>query len=173
VKELKHGIKFYTEKYGSYDNNTIILKYHRCMLRLVGGMAAGVACALKTADPFIRIVGVEAEHQASMTAAMYAGEPVLLDQIDHFCDGTAVRQAGKLTHALCSELLDDIVTVSNDEVRSAIRYLWEDQRIVPEPSGAMGLAALLRETNSRHIEHAVVIMSGSNMDFNRLVALAG
>lgn len=138
-----------------------------------GGMAAGVACALKAADRNIRIVGVEAEHQASMAAAMNAGEPVLLNQIDHFCDGTAVRQAGKLTHALCSELLDGIVTVSNDEVRSAIRYLWEDQRIVPEPSGAMGLAALLRETDPRHIEHAVVIMSGSNMDFSRLVALAG
>lgn len=138
-----------------------------------GGMAAGVACALKAANPGIRVVGVEAEHQASMAAAMHAGEPVMLDLIDHFCDGTAVKQAGQLTHALCSELLDDMVTVSNDEVRAAIRYLWEEQRIVPEPSGAMGLAALLRESDAHHIAQAVVIMSGSNMDFSRLVALAG
>jgi threonine dehydratase len=137
-----------------------------------GGMAAGVACALKAADPGIRVVGVEAENQASMTAALSAGAPVLLDEVDHFCDGTAVREAGKLTHALCRELLDDVVTVTNDEVRTAIKFLWNEKRIVPEPSGALGLAALLREDDPRHIEHAVVVMSGSNMDFSRLAALA-
>lgn len=138
-----------------------------------GGMAAGVACALKAADPDIRIVGVEGEYQASMSAAMEAGGPVMLNQIDQFCDGTAVKRAGKLTHALCKELLDEVVTVTNEEVRTAIRYLWDEQHIVPEPSGAMGLAALLRETDSIHIENAVVILSGSNMDFSRLAALAG
>lgn len=137
-----------------------------------GGMAAGVACALKAADQGIRVVGVEAEHQASMTAALSAGGPVLLDAVDHFCDGTAVREAGKLTHALCRELLDDVVTVTNDEVRTAIKFLWNEKRIVPEPSGALGLAALLREDDPRNIEHAVVVMSGSNMNFSRLAALA-
>lgn len=137
-----------------------------------GGLAAGVACALKCIDPSIRIVGVEAEHQASMTAAFTAGEPVPLDQVDLFCDGTAVKQAGKLTHQLCRELLDDIVTVSNDDVRNAIKFLWNEQRIVPEPSGALGLAALLREHDPSQIENAIVILSGSNMDFSRLAALA-
>lgn len=138
-----------------------------------GGMAAGVACALKAADPGLRIVGVEAEHQASMAAAMQAGTPVMLRQVDHFCDGTAVRTAGRLTHSLCSQLLDEIVTVTNDEVRTAIRYLWNERRIVPEPSGALGLAALLRENDPLQIEDAVVIMSGSNMDFKQLALLAG
>lgn len=138
-----------------------------------GGMAAGVACVLKATDPGIRVVGVEAEDQASMSAAMQAGKPVMLSQVDSFCDGTAVKRAGKLTHALCSELLDEVVTVTNEEVRTAIRYLWDEEHIVPEPSGAMGLTALLRETDPAQIENAVVILSGSNMDFSRLAALAG
>jgi len=137
-----------------------------------GGLAAGVACALKARDPGIRIIGVEGENQACMSAAVNAGVPVLLHQIDNFCDGTAVRQAGRLTHALCTELLDDIVTVTNNEVRTAIQYFWDEHRILPEPSGAMGLAALLRDAGTSHVENVVVILSGSNMNFSRLASLA-
>src|SRR5690606_9840901 len=67
-----------------------------------GGMAAAVACWLKAYYPDIRIVGVEGTDQASMAAAVNAGHPVTLDYVDVFCDGTAVKRAGDLTHALCA-----------------------------------------------------------------------
>jgi len=81
-----------------------------------GGMAAAVSCWLKAYYPDIRIVGVEGVEQASMKAAIAAGQPVELDRVDVFCDGTAVRKAGVHTMPLCAELLDDIITVTNEEV---------------------------------------------------------
>jgi threonine dehydratase len=143
-----------------------------------GGLAAGVACVLKTFDPSIRIVGVEGEGQASMAAAVKAGRPVALDHLDRFCDGTAVRTTGELTLPLCRELIDEFVTVSNDEVCAAMQYLWDARRLVPEPSGAMGVAALLRDRATKAFEHgtALAILSGANMDFatlSRIPARAG
>lgn len=137
-----------------------------------GGMAAAVACWLKAHWPTIRIVGVEGVGQASMAAAVRAGQPVELPDLDVFCDGTAVRRAGTLTHPLCAELVDDFLTVTNEEVCAAIQRLWETCRAVPEPSGAMGLAGLLRDTGRRPGQRALVVLCGANMDFSRLVWIA-
>ncbi|HMP17431.1 MAG TPA: pyridoxal-phosphate dependent enzyme, partial [Gemmatales bacterium] len=137
-----------------------------------GGMAAGVACALKHFNPEIRLVGVEAESQASMRAAFDAGCPVELGCVDPFCDGTAVRKVGNMTFAVCKELLDDLITVTNQEVRNAMQFLWNEMRIIPEPSGALGLAALLQQSDAADIKNAVTILSGANMDFSRLSMLA-
>jgi len=87
-----------------------------------GGMAAATATWLKKHYPDIRIVGVEGEGQASMAAAIQAGEPVALDKLDIFCDGTAVRKVGTLTHEVCAQVIDEWVTVSNDEVAAAIQF---------------------------------------------------
>lgn len=133
-----------------------------------GGMAASVACWLRAYWPKIRIVGVEGEGQASMQAALSAGEPVTLDYVDVFCDGTAVKRAGDLTYPLCRDLLDELVTVSNDEVCAAIQVLWETRRCVPEPAGALGLAGALRQANSLAGKKVLSIICGANVDFGQL-----
>ncbi|MEM7699999.1 MAG: pyridoxal-phosphate dependent enzyme, partial [Verrucomicrobiota bacterium] len=110
-----------------------------------GGLAASVACWLKRFWPDCEVIGVEGVDQASMTAAIAAGKPVELDYLDVFCDGTAVRKVGDQTFQLCRDRLDRTVLVSNEEVSDAIRILWEAGRIIPEPSGAMGLAAIVQD----------------------------
>lgn len=138
-----------------------------------GGMAAAVASYLKNQFPSIRIVGVEGEGQASMAAAIEAGEPVTLDQIDVFCDGTAVRKVGTLTHQICAEVVDEWMTVSNDEVSAAIQFLWEELRCIPEPSGAMGVAAVLKHRSKLANQSVLTVLCGANMDFEQLATIAG
>ena len=108
-----------------------------------GGMAAGVSAWLKYYYPDIDIYGVEGEDQASMAYAVEQGQPSELDEIDVFCDGTAVAKVGNYTFEACRELIDHYLTVSNEEVCAAMQFLWENRRIIPEPAGAMGLAGWL------------------------------
>jgi len=133
-----------------------------------GGMAAAVACWLRTYWPGMRIVGVEGEQQASMLAALRAGGPVTLEYVDVFCDGTAVKRAGDLTFPLCRELLDEVITVSNDEVCAAIQLLWESRRCVPEPAGALGLAGLLKQRAQLSGKRVLSVVCGANVDFGQL-----
>jgi threonine dehydratase len=137
-----------------------------------GGMAAGVSCWLKTYWPEIELVGVEGEGQASMKAALAAGEPVQLEQVDIFCDGTAVRKAGEIPFQVCRETLDRIETVSNAEVSRAIRVLWEALRCVSEPSGALGLAAVLKHREALAGKRVLVVVTGANVDFLQLGLIA-
>lgn len=137
-----------------------------------GGMAAATATWLKMQFPDIHIIGVEGVDQASMAAAIKAGKPVTLDKIDIFCDGTAVRQAGTLTHQVCAEVVDEWMTVSNDEVSAAIQFLWEKLRCIPEPSGAMGVAAVLKRKDQLSGKRVLSILCGANMDFEQLAMVA-
>lgn len=137
-----------------------------------GGMAAATATWLKLNFPDIRIVGVEGVQQASMAAAVKAGHPVALDQVDVFCDGTAVRQVGRLTHQICADLVDEWMTVTNDEVSAAIQFLWEELRCIPEPSGAMGVAAVLQQRASLAGQRVLTVLCGANMDFEQLASIA-
>lgn len=133
-----------------------------------GGMAAGVACWLRRFYPKIEIVGVEGVQQASMAAAVKAGAPVALDYVDVFCDGTAVKKAGALTTHFCKQLIDRFATVTNEEVCAAIQLLWERHRLIPEPAGAMGLAAWMKERASCRGLRTLTIVCGGNMDFGQL-----
>ncbi len=137
-----------------------------------GGMAGGVANWLKTFYPDIRIVGVESAGQASMKTAVAAGKPVRLDSLDLFCDGTAVRKAGETPFAICKEVIDDFVTVSNEEVSDAIRLYWEHHRCLQEPSGAMGLAGLIKDRQTNPLHRALVVATGANLDFGQLARIA-
>ncbi len=137
-----------------------------------GGMAAGVAEWLRTYWPGIGLVGVEGEGQASMKAALEAGEPTLLEEVDIFCDGTAVRKVGTLPFEICKLHLDRVETVSNAEVVGAIRALWEGLRCVAEPSGAMGLAAALKNRAELAGKRVLVILCGANVDFLQLGHMA-
>jgi len=140
-----------------------------------GGLAAAVACWLKRYWPDVKVYGVEGVDQASMSAAFTAGAPTELDYVDVFCDGTAVRKAGTVTYGYCRELLDGIVTVSNDEVCHAIRTLWETLRVIPEPSGALALAGFNKHHQAGEVlkaEKVLTVVSGANMDFAQLGGIA-
>ncbi len=137
-----------------------------------GGMAAAVGAWLKKAMPNIRIIGVEGEGQASMKAAIEHGGPVELEELDIFCDGTAVRRAGELTYELCKEVVDEFITVSNDEVCNAIRLFWEARRRIVEPAGAMGLAGMLQQRGQLKGKRVLGVMCGANMDFAQLAVIA-
>ena len=137
-----------------------------------GGMAAGVSTWLKTYWPDIDLIGVEGTGQASMKAALAAGEPVSLEQLDIFCDGTAVRKAGDLPFEICKGTLKRIETVTNAEVGHAMRVLWEGLRCISEPSGAMGLAAVLKNREKLIGKKVLVILCGANIDFLQLGVIA-
>ena len=137
-----------------------------------GGMAAATATWLKMNFPDIHIVGVEGVEQASMAAAIKAGHPVALDKVDIFCDGTAVRKVGQLTHQICAEVVDEWITVTNDEVSAAIQFLWEQLRCIPEPSGAMGMAGVLQRRDTLAGQRVLSVLCGANMDFEQLASIA-
>jgi len=137
-----------------------------------GGMAAAVSNWLKTYWPHIEAIGVEGIGQASMKAALAEGAPVELSEVDIFCDGTAVRKAGALPFQICRDTLDCIETVTNAEVSSAIRVLWESLRCISEPSGAMGLAAVLKNRTALAGKRVLIVVSGANIDFLQLGLIA-
>ena len=133
-----------------------------------GGMAAAVSFWLKKFYPSIKIIGVEGKDQASMSRAIEAGRPIKLDHLDVFCDGTAVRQVGEHSYDICSETIDEIVTVSNQEVCAGIQLLWNHGRIIPETAGAMGVAAWLKNKERFEDKKCLTVICGANMDFARL-----
>lgn len=137
-----------------------------------GGMAAAVACWLKHSMPNIHLVGVEAVGQASMQAAVANGGPVTLDSLDIFCDGTAVQRTGDLTYPLCRDLIDEFITVTNQEVSGAIRQFWNWRRSIVEPAGALGLAGLLAQRDRLAGKRVLAITCGANMDFSQLAVIA-
>ncbi|MCB9988840.1 MAG: pyridoxal-phosphate dependent enzyme [Rhodospirillales bacterium] len=137
-----------------------------------GGMAAGVSLWLKQHYPNIKIIGVEENDQACMKAAIEAGEPVTLEKVDTFCDGTAVTRAGDTCFTLCREFIDGYITVSNEEVCAAIQTFWESKRVIPEASGALGLAGLMKYADQYPAElkgkKVLAIVSGANADFGKI-----
>lgn len=133
-----------------------------------GGMAAGVATWLKFFYPNIHIVGVEGVEQASMASAVMAGHPVPLPDVDVFCDGTAVSKVGELTFPICRDLIDEYITVTNEEVCAAIQAIWEGQRCLAEPSGAMGVAGILKQAGRLSGKRVFSVLCGANVDFGQL-----
>ena len=142
-----------------------------------GGMAGAVSAWLKKNWPNIHIIGVEGVQQASMKSSVEAGGLVTLDSVDTFCDGTAVTRPGDLTFQICQQTIDDFITVTNEEVSAVIQQLWEAKRVIPEPSGAMGLAGLnqYKKTHADKLKgkKILTILCGANMDFSKLALIAG
>jgi threonine dehydratase len=138
-----------------------------------GGLAAGVAATVKAVYPQVRIIGVEPEDAASMHAALEAGQPVDIGTTGIFSDGVAVRKAGKLTFELCRELLDEVITVSVDQVCSAVKLIFEEVRATVEPAGALAVAGAIRYAareagNEQSAGDWVALLSGANINFDRL-----
>ncbi len=136
-----------------------------------GGLIAGIACALKETNPKIRVVGVEPEKLPSMLRAREAGAPVTIAPEATIADGIAVRRAGELTLPLVQRYVDEIVTVDDEEVASAILMLLEQEKTLAEGAGAAALAAVVQsKVNLRH-RRTVVLVCGGNIDVTLLAKI--
>ncbi|MFU8806120.1 MAG: threonine ammonia-lyase [Bradymonadaceae bacterium] len=132
-----------------------------------GGLAAGMAVAIKETNPRIRVIGVEAEVLPSMKTSIEAGKIIELPPATTLCDGIAVRKVGGRAFATLSRYIDEIVTVSEEEVASAILELLEQEKTVAEGAGATPLAALLAGRISDIAGKKVcAVVSGGNIDVN-------
>ncbi len=128
-----------------------------------GGLLAGVAVAVKAIDPAVRVIGVQAEGAAAYPPSLAAGEPTLLPMMATMADGIAVGRPGDITFVIVRDLVDEIVTVSEDEISRAVLLLLERAKLVVEPAGAAAAAAVL--AHPEHFEAPVaVVISGGNVD---------
>ncbi len=133
-----------------------------------GGLIGGVACAIKELRPKVHVVGVQTSRLPSMQAAVEAHRPVTVDAATTIADGIAVRRAGDLTLPLVERYVDEIVTVEEDEIASAILMLLEREKTLAEGAGAVALAALLQHRTSLHGAHTAVLVCGGNIDVTLL-----
>jgi threonine dehydratase len=134
-----------------------------------GGLIGGIACALKESRPGVRVVGVQTMKLPSMRDAIAAGHPVTLAPGMTIADGIAVRRAGDVTFPMVEKYVDEIVTVDEDEIASAILTLLEREKTLAEGAGATALAALLQQRTSlpKNAKTAVLVCGG-NIDVTLL-----
>jgi len=135
-----------------------------------GGLISGVAAALRAERPAVQVVGVEAEGAASMVASLDAGRPVTLDRVRTIADGIALKSPSRLTFEHVRALVDEVVTVSDEEIGRALILLLERAKAVVEPSGAVGLAAVLAGKVSGS-GPVTAVLSGGNVDPLMLIRL--
>ena len=128
-----------------------------------GGLLAGVALAVKSVRPDVRVVGVQAKDAAAYPGSLEAGRPTPLEQMRTMADGIAVGRPGDLTFAAVRDHVDDVVTVSEDSLARAVLALAERAKLVSEPAGAAAVAALLDDP-ARFPTPCVAVVSGGNID---------
>ncbi len=135
-----------------------------------GGLIAGVGTFIKYLRPQTKIIGVEPEDAAGMAAALKKNRRVMLDRIGIFADGVAVRQVGRETFRLAKLCVDEVITVTTDEICAAIKDIFDDTRSITEPAGALAVAGLKRYVEREKISNKtlIAINSGANMNFDRL-----
>ncbi len=135
-----------------------------------GGLIAGIAAYVKYLRPEIKVIGVEPDDSNCLQAAMAAGERVVLPQVGLFADGVAVAQIGQHTFDICRHHVDEVITVSTDEICAAIKDIYDDTRSITEPAGALGVAGIKRYVELTGVsgQTLVAIDSGANVNFDRL-----
>ncbi len=135
-----------------------------------GGLISGIAIALKTLCPDVRIVGVQASGCAPVPGSLAAGKPVAVATARTIADGIAVKRPGELTLPIIRALVDDVVTVDDDEIARAIAYVVQNNHLVVEGAGAAGVAALLAgKVGLRPGQRAATVLCGGNIDSNLLM----
>lgn len=135
-----------------------------------GGLVAGIAGFIKAVKPEVKIIAVEPADAACFYEAMKAGRRVTLKEVGIFADGVAVKQIGEKTFGVIRHLVDDVITVTTDQICAAIKDTYEDTRAICEPAGAVSLAGLKKYVESKGLKQQtlVAINSGANMNFDRL-----
>ncbi len=131
-----------------------------------GGLASGIGVVVKALRPEARVVGVETEVLPSMLASLEEGRLVTLEPATTLADGIAVKRPGELTFEHVRRVVDEIVTVSEEEIASAILYLLEREKTVVEGAGAVGVAALMNRKVRLEGRRVVAVISGGNIDVN-------
>ena len=129
-----------------------------------GGLIAGVAYTLKTLKPDIKVYGVQAAGAPSMANSVRDGKILRLPSVSTIADGIAVKEPGNLTYELCSKYVDEILTVSDDEISAAILALMEQHKLVTEGAGAVAVAAAMFGKVDLAGKKAVCLLSGGNID---------
>jgi threonine dehydratase len=133
-----------------------------------GGLIGGIACAIKETRPEIRVIGVQTSRLPSMAMAVEKHHPVTLEPATTIADGIAVRRAGDVTLPVVERYVDEIVTVDEDEIASAILMLLEREKTLAEGAGATALAALLQKKTSLNGANTGVLVCGGNIDVTLL-----
>lgn len=135
-----------------------------------GGLIAGIAAYIKYLRPDIKVIGVESNESACLYEAMKADERVILDQVGIFADGVAVAQIGENTWKVARDYVDEVITVSTDEICAAMKDIFSDTRAISEPAGALGVAGLKKYVEREDVENKnlAAIVSGANTNFDRL-----
>jgi threonine dehydratase len=128
-----------------------------------GGLIAGIAAAVAALKPRVRVIGVEPVGAAKLARALEAGRPVQLDQTDSMADGLLPQAIGELPFAVLSGVVHEAVQVTEEEIAAAVRYLFHEVGLSPEPSGAVTTAALL-SGRVRPTGPTVGVLSGGNVD---------
>jgi threonine dehydratase len=137
-----------------------------------GGLIGGIACAIKESRPSIRVIGVQTSRLPSMAEALRAHHPVTLEPATTIADGIAVRRAGQVTFPVVEKYVDEIVTVDEDEIASAILTLLEREKTLAEGAGATALAALLQKRTSLAPDvRTAVLVCGGNIDVTLLARI--
>jgi threonine dehydratase len=132
-----------------------------------GGLASGIAAAVKGVSSDTKVIGVSMARGAAMKASLDAGRPVEVEELPTLADslGGGIGLDNRLTFAMCRDLLDDVVLLSEDEIAAGIRHAYEQEREIVEGAGAVGIAALLAG-KVRVNGPVVVLLSGRNIDMN-------
>lgn len=133
-----------------------------------GGLCSGISHYLKTYSPHTQIIGVEPQGAPSMTQALAAGKPVVLEKIQNFVDGASVKKVGNLTFEICKEAITEMLLVPEGKVSSTILQLYNEDAIVAEPAGALAIAALEQCAEKLKGKRVVCILSGGNNDIDRM-----
>lgn len=138
-----------------------------------GGLISGIAYALKSLEPSVKVYGVQAEGAASMQRSIARGYRECLSTVSTVADGIAVKEPGEHTFDLCSKYVDDIVTVTEDEICAAILALMEQQKLIAEGAGAVAVAAAMFNKVPIAGKNVACIVSGGNIDvtiLNRVIS---
>ena len=133
-----------------------------------GGLISGVAYAIKTLNPNVKVYGVQAENAPSMAESVKQGEAITLETVQTFADGIAVKHPGDVTFEMVQKYVDQVVTVSEDEIAAAILALIEKQKLIAEGAGAVSVAAAMFHKLPIEGKKVVCIVSGGNIDVNIL-----
>ncbi len=133
-----------------------------------GGLISGIAIALKSMNPHVKVIGVQSEHISSIYQSFQRGEIVESRPEKTIADGIAIKRPGSITFPIIKEVVDEMVTVSDDEIAFSILLLMERKKIIVEGAGATPLAALLAKKITRPGKKVALVLSGGNIDVNLL-----
>jgi threonine dehydratase len=135
-----------------------------------GGLIAGMGAYIKSIRPDVQVIGVQPVDADAMAKSVADGQPVRLEEVGIFADGVAVQQPGAYTFPLVQATVSTIIRVTNDEICAAIKDVFDDTRSVMEPAGALGVAGLKTWVAREGVRdrQLVVVLSGANMNFDRL-----